>query len=341
VSNRQSFSALDGYVLTWELLVDGRVVKHGRLVVPDVAPHASAVVPLPVSVPIGDGEVAIRFSASLRRDQWWAPAGHTVAWDEIELRARRAPRRSSAGWHDGPVVVEPLVAGPSLNLWRATTDNDGYKLMPELGERHGIGGKAMQRWQRQGVDRLDPEDLVVHRVRHRIVDAGAEFDHLVDVPAALADLPRIGVTFTLPPRFDRLRWFGRGPGENYPDRLRGSMLGIWESGVDECPYLVPQEFGLRSECRWFEFIDTASGQVVRLETLGDPLHVSATYHTAADLFAAATVSELHGRNELIVCVDAAHRGVGTASCGPDTLPQYLVPAGRCTFGYRLTANVAG
>ena len=25
----------------------------------------------------------------------------------------------------------------------------------------------------------------------------------------------------------------------------------------------------------------------------------------------------------VVLIDAAHRGVGTASCGPDTLPQYI------------------
>jgi beta-galactosidase len=31
-----------------------------------------------------------------------------------------------------------------------------------------------------------------------------------------------------------------------------------------------------------------------------------------------------------------HRGVGTASCGPDTLPQYLVPTGRHTWTWTIT-----
>lgn len=66
------------------------------------------------------------------------------------------------------------------------------------------------------------------------------------------------------------------------------------------------------------------------------LHCSATRHTAADLFAAATATELQPRPELIVHVDVAHRGLGTASCGPDVLPQYRLAAGRYQFAYRLS-----
>ena len=32
---------------------------------------------------------------------------------------------------------------------------------------------------------------------------------------------------------------------------------------------------------------------------------------------------------------ARKRGLGTASCGPDTLPQYRIPAGTHRFAYRL------
>ncbi|MFM9226721.1 MAG: hypothetical protein ACKOQ1_08895, partial [Actinomycetota bacterium] len=36
---------------------------------------------------------------------------------------------------------------------------------------------------------------------------------------------------------------------------------------------------------------------------------------------------------LVVHLDATHRGLGTASCGPDTLGEYLVPAGVHTMRY--------
>ena len=156
-------------------------------------------------------------------------------------------------------------------------------------------------------------------------------------PTRLSDLPRVGVTFALPAGFDRLRWFGRGPGENYPDRNAGSPLGVWEAAPDASPYLVPQEFGLRTDCRWFECIDTTGGRTVRVDVVHPhALHVSATHHTAHDLYVATTETELRPRPELIVHLDVAHRGLGTASCGPDVLPQYRLAAGEYEFAYRLS-----
>jgi beta-galactosidase len=96
---------------------------------------------------------------------------------------------------------------------------------------------------------------------------GQVHTHEVVVPDDLDDLARVGVTFELARGFDRVRWYGRGPLENYPDRNRGAVLGVWEADVDEPPYLVPQEFGLRTDCRWFEFIDprpvASSGSTAR------------------------------------------------------------------------------
>jgi beta-galactosidase len=150
---------------------------------------------------------------------------------------------------------------------------------------------------------------------------------------------RVGVSFALPARFSVMRWFGRGPLENYPDRRSGAALGIYEGPLDESPYLVPQEFGLRTDCRWFELLDPGSGQRVRVDVLQPAvLHCSATHYRSADLFAAATHTELVPRPEVIVHLDVAHRGLGTASCGPDVLPQYRLAAGRYRFAYRLSVR---
>ena len=62
----------------------------------------------------------------------------------------------------------------------------------------------------------------------------------------------------------------------------------------------------------------------------------ATHHTPADLFAATHELDLVPRPELIVCLDSAHRGLGTASCGPDFLPRYRLGAGTFRFAYRLS-----
>jgi beta-galactosidase len=181
--------------------------------------------------------------------------------------------------------------------------------------------------------------LVDHRVDRSVSEDGRAvvYRHRVHVPAALADLPRIGVRFSLPGRFRDLRWFGRGPHESYPDRNASAMLGEWTGVPDLPPYLVPQEFGLRTDTRWLECTDSESGDVLRVDVLEPTaLHMSATNYRAEDLFAAANEADLWPRDELIVHLDVAHRGLGTASCGPDVLPQYRLTAGDYSFSYRLS-----
>jgi beta-galactosidase len=183
------------------------------------------------------------------------------------------------------------------------------------------------------VDRRPADELV----RHEHTVDGAVHRHVVEVPPEMADLPRIGATFTVPARFDAMRWCGRGPHENYPDRMRSAIVGVWEGPVDALPYLVPQEHGLRMDCRWFELIDTTSGETVRIDALmPEALHISAVRHSPAQLFAAATATDLPASDHVIVCIDVAHRGLGTASCGPDVLTRYRIGAGRFEFAYSIT-----
>jgi beta-galactosidase len=111
------------------------------------------------------------------------------------------------------------------------------------------------------------------------------------------------------------------------------MVGVYEGKPDELPYLVPQEFGLRTDCRWMEFIDPKKGHVLRVEADGCLLHMSAIHHSAHDLFVASEQAELVRQPALNVHLDIAHRGVGTASCGPDTLVKYLIAPGEYTFAY--------
>ncbi|MDO8362888.1 MAG: glycoside hydrolase family 2 TIM barrel-domain containing protein [Actinomycetota bacterium] len=347
VRNRQSFVGLEGLAATWELWREDRMVRRGRLRVPKVPPRGAVQVPVPGGMPKPHGDVHLTVRWHSTHDQWFAPAGHLVAWDQLVLRQARAPRmpalpsgRSATGDAAGGrcSLDELLVLSVELALWRAAIDNDGYKLLPDLSERLGVGGQALNRWVAAGVHRLPADELVQHEVR-RLVGAdghAARYHHRVVVPEALADLPRVGVRFALPGRFRALRWCGFGPHENYPDRRASAMFGVWEGEPDRQPYLVPQEFGLRTGVRWLECADPAAGQTVRIEALGSPLHISATHHRAEDLFAAANEADLVARDELVVHLDVAHRGLGTASCGPDVLPQYRLPAGEYGFAYSIT-----
>ena len=105
---------------------------------------------------------------------------------------------------------------------------------------------------------------------------------------------------------------------------------------------MPQEFGLRTGVRWAA-ITAPSRSAGLLVVALDPaaLAWSATHHTADDLYAARDTTELRRRDELVVHLDVAHRGLGTASCGPDTLPEYLVRGGRWRWRWALRPFTVG
>jgi beta-galactosidase len=82
-----------------------------------------------------------------------------------------------------------------------------------------------------------------------------------------------------------------------------------------------------------ELIDPKTGDVLRIDADGATLHMSATRYRASDLFAANDQTELVARPHLVIHLDIAHRGLGTASCGPDTLPHYQIGTGEFRFAY--------
>ena len=334
IENRRSFTGLADLRARWQLLVDGEAADRGVLAVPPIAGHSSVTLPLPKPAldALPDRDVHLTVTWETVADSWFAPAGHVASWDQVELAAARTPARSPSGGSSADHLVTP-----ALNLWRAPTDNDGFKLMPELSERLGVGGLALRRWKQAGLHVRPADELVAHRVQVEREAHYTAFHHTVDVPEAFADLPRIGVQFELPPRFRAVRWYGRGPHENYPDRNRSATMGVWHGSPDELPYLVPQEFGLRTGCRWLEIIDPDDREAVRIEVLRPAtMQASAIYHRASDLFEASTRSEVRRRDGLVVCLDAEHRGLGTASCGPGVLPEYRIAAGRHEFSYRVS-----
>src|SRR5262249_53930136 len=156
--------------------------------------------------------------------------------------------------------------GPRLKLWRAPTDNDGLRLLPE--RRSGV----LSHWLELGLDRVehrlesfrvagDRIDAVhrasgrgdwrdaTHRQTYRLLAGGALLvENEVRLGRELRDLPRVGVVLTLVPGLEQLEWFGAGPWESYPDRLASTVVGRFRGTVagQYVPYILPQEHGHRS-----------------------------------------------------------------------------------------------
>jgi beta-galactosidase len=74
--------------------------------------------------------------------------------------------------------------------------------------------------------------------------------------------------------------------------------------------------------------------------LGRPSQVSVLHVTPSDLDTATHDVEVRPRGETFVHLDVAHRGLGTASCGPDTLEAYVVRPGTYRWTWTLTTEDA-
>jgi beta-galactosidase len=372
IHNRHHFASLDRYRGEWALTVDGERRKGGRLPALDAGPGRA--VDIPLDLPRGLGERFVTFRFFLRRATDWAPAGHEVALQQLALpggsskRARgRVVSPSPAGVLesgrvravvdlDAGVLRElsvdgrnVLVDGPRLQLWRAPTDNDGLPQVPS--RQSGV----LPRWLELGLDRLHADlvsarvtdsavelvhragGLVTHRQRYRLLGAGElHVENVVELSSQLRDVPRIGAALSLLPGLERLTWYGPGPWEAYSDRLAAAVVGRFESTVTEqyVPYILPQEHGHHPHARWLTLTDDAG---FGLEVRGRPtIGFGASHFTAADLTAAKHTNELEPRPEVLLSLDHAQRGLGTASCGPDTRLPYRLLEPSYAFDYVLS-----
>jgi beta-galactosidase len=366
VTNRRWFTSLDNVRATWVVEVDGRPVGRGVLDLPPIEPQQRRRITAP-PLPSTTGEtVAVTFTFRSRRATAWAARGSIEAVRQLvvppdtaadtAVDPARAPASSRSRMRstvddegDRLVIGSVGIVPPALSLWRPPTDNDDPP-----GEWHRRESAA-DRWRRWGLDRLEASAVehrrdgtdhvstttyelavgdVIHRQRRRVVAGAIEIVDEVTIPSAIDDLPRVGVRFELPGGFDALEWFGFGPGDSYPDRRAATTLGRWLQDVGEqaMPFVVPQEYGLHVDTRWFRIGD---GQTTIEVAPGAPLAFSALPYRAEDLTSATHAHQLRPRSTTSVHVDGAHRGLGTAACGPDTAERWKVRGGTFRWAWQL------
>ena len=147
-------------------------------------------------------------------------------------------------------------------------------------------------------------------------------------------LPRLGLTMRLDPALERVKYYGRGPWENYIDRCTGSFVGLYESTVTEqyVDYVRPQDNGYKSGVRWAEFADGA-GKGVRFEA-SEPLFMQALHYGWEDIFLARhdgwqkhtlqirRNSPPVAQRDVILNLDVRQTGLGGASVGPAPMEKY-------------------
>ena len=364
VRNRYAFTDLKGYRLSCTLLRDGVEVDAKEMAIPALAPGDTLMLPSPFVLPQQPGEYHMNLSLCLPEATLWAEAGHSVAAEQLTLCKVSHPAVSNA--KGGQMKVEAL--GGDLLISDSTAkvrfDVQGTLVSLLYGGREMIHhGKGLQFSGYRSIsnDRRRIETAVVEygkrtwsvsgqqdtvtvctsqkitlgrtvvplHVDYRITFGGrieveATFDN-----TANRDFSRLGLQASLVSSLEQIEWFGRGPIENYPDRLDAAFVGRYRhtvSGMEEA-YARPQSMGERCDIRWASFTD-AEGKGLRITSQQGDLHFSALHYTDEDLWKTTYRHELSKvrRKEVILHLDAALRGLGNASCGPGPLKEYELQA---------------
>jgi beta-galactosidase len=345
-------------------------------------------------------EAFLTLHFSLKQDALWAQAGHVVGWEQFklpltcpqdtpglgvttpefqgelpDLRVDAAPELVTINGADFSLAfakstgqissfvyqgTELIQSGPQLNIWRAATDNDGFKFGAEI---DWLDFKLLNQWIKHGLDRLEhicesfaweqvnglvkvktihlvKADDAAYGFRHKTIytihsNGDIQTDHRVDCDTELPLLPRMGMILAMPEGFETFTWLGRGPEESYADRKAGVAVGLYTSTVDEqyVPYIMPQENGNKTDVRWAALTNENG---FGLLAVNSPLMETGVSHfTAHDLYAAYHTNELTRYPETYWTLDLAQCGLGGASCGPMTLPQYLIEPGTFEFSVLL------
>ena len=117
-----------------------------------------------------------------------------------------------------------------------------------------------------------------------------------DDEAKVAPMFRYGMQLQMPQAYNSVKYYGRGPVENYCDRHDSEFLGVYEAKVaDEYfPYVRPQESGNHTDVRWFRVLN-ADGQGLEFYA-GAPIEVSALNYLTEDLDDGPVKDKVIGRH---------------------------------------------
>lgn len=350
IINDSLFVSTGRYVLAYRLLKEDRCLYEAETET-DVAPESEAYVNLTYPELPGTGEFIYEVSLRLKDDTLWAKAGHEISFGQyvkktadkaeektcpleiirgdvnIGVRGRgftamfsKAEGGIASHCYDG---VEYITRTPKLTFWRALTDND----------RGAKTGFDAAQWMTAGlfykltdVDVQEQKDQVCVTfeyllptvpqtkayVSYRVTGDGKIHVHaLYKGTDGLPEMPAFGMDMKLKARYDRVRYYGRGPEENYLDRREGARLGVhsYQAADNLSAYLFPQECGNRMDVRWVEVTD-ADGQGLRFETEGVPFENSVLPCSAYELEAATHREELPKAHYSWVRILESQMGVG-------------------------------
>lgn len=369
LKNTYDFISLDHFDLRWETVKNGYVTGVDSLVLPGVAPDDS----ISLSLALKGVEIAkteengdeVMLNLYVRRQgaTVWADAGHLVAQKQFELTSRAGLPQLRA---DGKLAVEKdkktlTVKNESIEaVFNAATGQMTELYLKGLDVIYGKEGFLFDnhRWiendrfakTENGLEATGTCEVIEEsdgKVIVKTVRKGSLCDTeisyiffpqgVLDMDVKLipntADLRRAGLVCAINSGLNYVDYYACGPWENQNDRKAGCLVGRYKTKVEEMVerYVKPQSMGNREGLRELKLAD-AKGQGICIQTEGN-VSFSTLRYTDADLMKANHMWELQERPCIILHLDAWVRGLGNASCGPETISEYKIP--QKPLGYKL------
>ena len=265
-----------------------------------------------------NSEVVLNVSARLKEAKPWAPKGFVVAREQFVITPYVFPSRPS---HEGDAKV--TICGNSLTSWIVDGKEvlqaplEPYFWKPENDNQSAAGfARRVAMWK-------EVKDVKVNYTVINDHSILVEMDYLPttqDRPV----MPKFGMRMHLPADYTQVKYYGRGPWENYPDRKRSAFLGEYAMPLSEyqTEYIHPQDNGNRCDIRWFEISNNSSK--LRIEGL-QPLCIRAWDYGEEDLERAHHPNDIQRGRFVNLNIDLNIHGVGGADTwGKRTLPQYTI-----------------
>ena len=263
---------------------------------------------------------------------------------------------SSYTYNNVQLVSKPL----QLNVFRLPTDNDGR----QSGSWDNMGLRKLT-VKGTGTDVQTADDQktvnitmnsthtgkngVSFAVTHQFIvcaDGMVMVNSMVRPSAEGAIIPKIGFRLEMPAGMENLSWFGRGPWDSYRDRKEACLPAIYQSTVTDQreDYILPQEHGTKQEVRWVSLAnDEGTGM---LFVAPDQMAASAVHFRAEDNYTDRNNRQKHTYQfktcaTSVVSLDAATRGLGNASCGPEVMDKYELHMSNTSFRFFMIPLAAG
>jgi beta-galactosidase len=262
---------------------------------------------------------------------------------------------------------ELMLKGPEPDFWRAPTDNDyGYTMDRLLGVWKKAGemakitkadisqpgpGKVSVTF-RYDIPAPDSSKIAGYATTYTILGTGDIIisNKFEKISESIPELPRMGMQMQLPEEFSNLKWYGRGPHENYADRKTSADVGLYESTVADqyVPYIRPSENGYKTDTRWLTLTDDNGTGIM---ICGTPLICFSALHNIHDDFespgnlsryrrdaktANTHTDDVKPRELVNLNIDLGQMGVGgDDSWGARIHPQYRLLERHYEYSFRI------